>query len=63
MEVVESVEQQHVLAIVGGVGDQTELAVMKYLEVRALQDMFVGGGLPIFTNPLVRTRFTMERTT
>ncbi len=61
MEVVRNeVEQQHVLAIVGGVGDQTELAVMKYLEDQGVPDMFVGGGLPIFTDPLVRTRFTME---
>ncbi|MGD0115458.1 MAG: ABC transporter substrate-binding protein [Dehalococcoidia bacterium] len=61
MEVVRNeVEQQHVLAIVGGVGDQTELAVMNYLEDQGVPDMFVGGGLPIFTDPLVRTRFTME---
>ncbi len=61
MEVVRNqVEQQHVLAIVGGVGDQTELAVMKYLEDKGVPDMFIGGGLPIFTDPVVRTRFTME---
>jgi len=61
MEVVRNqVEQQHVLAIVGGVGDQTELAVMKYLEDNGVPDMFVGGGLPLFTDPVVRTRFTIE---
>ncbi len=56
----EQVEQQHVFAIVGGVGDQTELAVMKYLEDNGVPDMFVGGGLPIFSEPVVRTRFTMQ---
>ncbi|MGA2286693.1 MAG: ABC transporter substrate-binding protein [Dehalococcoidia bacterium] len=61
LEVVRNeVEQQHVLAIVGGAGDQTELAVMKYLEDKGVPDMFVGGGLPIFSDPVVRTRFTME---
>ena len=61
VEVVRNqVEQQHVLAIVGGVGDQTELAVMNYLEDMGVPDMFVGGGLPLFTDPVVRTRFTME---
>ncbi len=61
VEVVRNlVEQQHVFAIVGGLGDQTELAVMKYLEERGIPDLFVGGGLPSFTDPVVRTRFTMQ---
>ena len=54
LEVVRKlVEQDSVFAIVGGLGDETHLAVMDYLEERGVPDLFVGGGLPQFTDPVV----------
>jgi len=51
------VEQDHVFAIVGGLGDAPHAAVYKYLEENGVPDMFVSGGLDKWTEPLVRTRF------
>ena len=51
------VEQDNVLAIVGGLGDAPHSAVWKYLEERGVPDMFISGGLDKWTDPLVRTRF------
>jgi len=60
VEVVRNlVEQQGVFAIVGGLGDPTHLAVMNYLAEKGVPDLFVGGGDPVFTDPIVKTRFAM----
>jgi branched-chain amino acid transport system substrate-binding protein len=60
VEVVRNlVEQQGVFAIVGGLGDPTHLAVMNYLAEKGVPDLFLGGGVPIFTDPIVKTRFEM----
>jgi ABC-type branched-subunit amino acid transport system substrate-binding protein len=53
------VEQDQVFAIVGGVGDPTQLAVMQYLEDKGVPDLFLGGGVEEFTDPLVRSRIAM----
>jgi branched-chain amino acid transport system substrate-binding protein len=53
------VEQDKVFAIVGGVGDSTHLAVMGYLAERGVPDLFISGGMPEFTDPLVKTRIAM----
>ena len=60
VEVVRNlVEQNGVFAIVGGLGDSCHLAVMQYLEERGVPDLFIGGGMPEFTDPVVKTRFGM----
>jgi branched-chain amino acid transport system substrate-binding protein len=53
------VEQDGVFAIVGGLGDSCHLAVMSYLEENGVPDLFIGGGMPEFTDPVVKTRFGM----
>jgi branched-chain amino acid transport system substrate-binding protein len=60
LEVVRKlVEQDGVFAIVGGLGDPTHLAVMDYLAEKGVPDLFLGGGVVSFTDPLVKTRFAM----
>jgi branched-chain amino acid transport system substrate-binding protein len=51
------VEQDNVFAIAYGLGESTHLAVYKYLEERGVPDLFVGSGIRVFTEPLVRSRF------
>jgi ABC-type branched-subunit amino acid transport system substrate-binding protein len=53
------VEQDHVFAIVGGLGDSCHLAVVDYLAEEGVPDLFIGGGMPEFTDPVVKTRFGM----
>ncbi len=53
------VEQDKVFAIVGGLGDSSHLAVMQYLEENGVPDLFIGGGMPQFTDPVVKSRFGM----
>jgi branched-chain amino acid transport system substrate-binding protein len=53
------VEQDQVFALVGGLGDPTQLAVIDYLEERGVPDLFLGGGTVKFTKPLVKTRIAM----
>ena len=53
------VEQDGVFAIVGGLGDPTHLAVMDYLAEKGVPDLFLGGGVVRFTEPIVKTRFGM----
>ncbi len=58
VEVVKKlVEEDHVFAIVGGLGEATHSAVWKYLEEKGVPDMFVTTGLDKWTDPTVRTRF------
>jgi branched-chain amino acid transport system substrate-binding protein len=60
VEVVRSlVEKDGVFAIVGGLGDSCHLAVMDYLADEGVPDLFVAGGMPEFTDPVVKTRFGM----
>ncbi len=51
------VEEDGIFAMVGGLGDPTHAAVMGYLEERGIPDLFIGGGLDRFTDPVVKTRF------
>jgi branched-chain amino acid transport system substrate-binding protein len=51
------VEQDKVFAIVGGLGEETHLAVYKYLEEKGIPDLFINSGILIWTDPVVRTRF------
>jgi ABC-type branched-subunit amino acid transport system substrate-binding protein len=51
------VEQDGIFAMVSGLGDLTHAAVIKYLEERGIPDLFVGGGLVKWTDPVVKTRF------
>ncbi|MGD0766403.1 MAG: ABC transporter substrate-binding protein, partial [Dehalococcoidia bacterium] len=53
------VERDKVFAIVGGLGDSSHLAVMQYLQENGVPDLFIGGGMPVFTDPVVKTRFGM----
>jgi len=53
------VERDGVFAIVGGLGDPAHMAVMDYLAEKGVPDLFIGGGMPIYTDPLVKTRFGM----
>jgi ABC-type branched-subunit amino acid transport system substrate-binding protein len=53
------VEQDQVFAIVGGLGDPTQLAVIDYLEEKGVPDLFLGGGTVKFTEPVVKTRIAM----
>jgi ABC-type branched-subunit amino acid transport system substrate-binding protein len=58
VEVVrELVEQDEVFAIVGGLGEETHLAVYKYLEERGVPDLFINSGIQIWTDPVAKTRF------
>ncbi len=60
VEVVRNlVEQDGVFAIVGSLGDSCHLAVMDYLADKGVPDLFIGGGMPQFTDPVVKTRFGM----
>ena len=59
LEVIRNeVEQDHVFAIVAGLGDETHSAVWKYLEDAGIPDMFIASGLHKWTNPTVSTRFS-----
>jgi len=53
------VEQDQVFAVVGGLGDPTQLAVIGYLEDKGVPDLFLGGGVVAFTQPAVKTRIAM----
>lgn len=53
------VEQEGVFAIVGGLGDPTHLAVMNYLTEQGVPDLFLGGGVPRFTEPVEKSRFAL----
>jgi branched-chain amino acid transport system substrate-binding protein len=51
------VEQEKVFAIVAGLGEETHLAVWKYLEEQGVPDIFISSGLSRWTDPVVSTRF------
>ncbi len=51
------VEEDEVFAIVGGLGEETHLAVYKYLEERGVPDLFINSGIKVWTDPVVKTRF------
>jgi len=51
------VEQDHVFAIAGGLGDPTHAAVTRYLEEEGVPDLFLSSGIARFIDPVVKTRF------
>ena len=51
------VEQDKVFAIVGGLGEATHFTVWKYLEDRAVPDLFISSGIEAWTKPVAKTRF------
>jgi branched-chain amino acid transport system substrate-binding protein len=58
VEVVKKlVEQDHVFGIISGLGEQTHLAVYKYLEERGIPDMYLSTGLEVWSNPVAHNRF------
>ncbi len=58
VEVVRNlVEQQHVFGIISGLGEETHLAVYKYLEERGIPDMYLSTGLEIWSDPVAHNRF------
>ena len=60
LEVVRKlVEQEGVLAVIGGLGDATETAITGYLQEQGVPELFIAGGLPSLTEPVVHTRFAI----
>ena len=53
------VEQDGVLAIVGGLGDPTVTAIKSYLEQNGVPDLWVAAGLPSLSDPVEHTRFVV----
>jgi branched-chain amino acid transport system substrate-binding protein len=51
------VEQDKVFAIANGLGDPGHYAVYKYLEEKGIPDLFLGGGIPAFSDPPGKLRF------
>lgn len=51
------VEQHKVFAIANGLGDPTHYSVFKYLEQKGIPDLFLGGGIPAFSDPPGKLRF------
>jgi len=51
------VDQSKVFAIANGLGDSTHFAVYKYLEDKGIPDLFLGGGIPAFSEPPGKLRF------
>ena len=53
------VQQKHVFAIVGGMGDPVQLAVIDYLQEQGVPDLFVAAGVARFSTPVEHTRIAM----
>jgi branched-chain amino acid transport system substrate-binding protein len=51
------IEQDKVFAIANGLGDLPHYAVYKYIEEQGIPDLFLGGGIPDFSDPPGRMRF------
>ncbi len=51
------VEQDHVFGIISGLGEETHLAVYKYLEERGIPDMYLSTGLVAWSDPVAHSRF------
>lgn len=51
------VEQNKVFAIANGLGDPGHFSVYKYLEEKGIPDLFLGGGIPAFSEPTGKLRF------
>lgn len=51
------VEQNEVFAIANGLGDPTHYSVYRYLEEKGIPDLFLGGGIPAFSDPPGKMRF------
>ncbi len=51
------VEQDHVFGIISGLGEETHLAVNKYLEDQGIPDMYLSTGLVAWSDPVAHNRF------
>jgi branched-chain amino acid transport system substrate-binding protein len=51
------IEQNKVFAIANGLGDLPHYAVYRYIEEQGIPDLFLGGGIPAFSDPPGRMRF------
>ncbi|MGA2285864.1 MAG: ABC transporter substrate-binding protein [Dehalococcoidia bacterium] len=51
------VEQDGVFGMISGLGEETHLAVYKYLEDRGIPDMYLSTGLAQWTDPIAKNRF------
>jgi len=51
------IEQDKVFAIANGLGDLPHYAVYKYIEEQGIPDLFLGGGIPAFSDPPEKLRF------
>ena len=51
------IEQDKVFAIANGLGDLPHYAVYKYIEEQGIPDLFLGGGIPAFSDPPAKLRF------
>jgi branched-chain amino acid transport system substrate-binding protein len=51
------VEQDGIFAMTGAVGPNSHLAVYRYLEEQGVPDLFIGGGLKEFLEPVGKSRF------
>ena len=58
LEVVRKlVEQDHVFAMIGCLGESTHTTVWKYLEEQGIPDLFQSSGIVKWTDPVVKSRF------
>ncbi len=51
------VEQDGVFGMISGLGEETHLAVYKYLEDKGIPDMYLSTGLALWTDPVAHNRF------
>ena len=51
------VEDNKVFAIANGLGDAPHYAIYQYLEEKGIPDLFLGGGIPAFSDPPGKLRF------
>ena len=51
------VEQEGVFGMISGLGEETHLAVYKYLEDKGIPDMYLSTGLALWTDPVAHNRF------
>jgi ABC-type branched-subunit amino acid transport system substrate-binding protein len=51
------VEQNHIFALAGSLGPACHLAIWQYLQEQGVPDLWIGGGLTKFTDPVTKTAF------
>ncbi len=58
LEVVRKlVEQDHIFAMIGSLGESTHTTVWRYLEEQGIPDLFQSSGIVKWTDPVAKTRF------